>query len=104
MEGSNAKQAKLRTYRLLKNNLCFEEYLKHPDLRTREMMTRLRGGRDELRIEKEATEQRTEKILHDRERVCLVYVFEEVGDECHLDRLRGEHLTEKMFQLSKTSF
>ena len=43
---------KLRTYRLLKDRLCFEDYLTHPDVRARETMTRLRGGTNELRIEK----------------------------------------------------
>jgi len=53
---------KLRTYRLLKDRLCFEDYLTHPDVRARETMTRLRGGTNELRIEKgvDDTEQRTE--------------------------------------------
>ena len=92
---------KLRTYRLLKNNLCFEEYLKHPDLRARETMTRLRGGTNELRIEKGRHRvTNRDQILHERERVCR-FVSGEVEDECHflIDCVEYEDLREKMFRI-----
>ena len=98
---------KLRTYRLLKNSLCFEEYLKHPDLRARETMTRLRGGTNELRIEKgrhRATNR--DKIHYTSERVCLICVSGEVEDECHflIDCVEYEDLREKMFQTVDVNF
>ena len=93
---------KLRTYQLLKDGLCFEDYLKHPDLRARETMTRLRGGTNELRIEKgrhRATNR--DRILHESERVCLICVSGEVEDECHflIDCAEYEDLREEMFRV-----
>jgi hypothetical protein len=93
---------KLRTYQLLKDSLCFEDYLKHPDLRARETMTRLRGGTNELRIEKgrhRATNR--DRILHESERVCLICVSGEVEDECHflIDCAEYEDLREEMFRV-----
>ena len=98
---------KLRTYRLLKNNLCFEEYLKHPDLRARETMTRLRGGTNELRIEKGRHRvTNRDQILHESERVCLICVSGEVEDECHflIDCVEYEDLREKMFRIVEEKF
>ena len=45
------QKPKLRTYIQLKTELRFEAYLKTRDKETREVMTRLRGGTNELRIE-----------------------------------------------------
>ena len=42
---------KLRTYRQLKTKLKFEKYLRTKDKEEREVMTRVRGGTNELRIE-----------------------------------------------------
>ena len=90
---------KLRTYRLLKDRLCFEDYLTHPDVRARETMTRLRGGTNELRIEKgrhRATNR--DHILHESERVCLICASGEVEDERHflIDCAEYEDLRETM--------
>jgi len=93
---------KLRTYRQLKDSLCFEEYLKYPDHRARETMTRIRGGTNELRIEKgrhRATNR--DRILHESERVCLICASGEVEDERHflIDCAEYEDLREKMFRV-----
>ena len=93
---------KLRTYRLLKDRLCFEDYLTHPDVRARETMTRLRGGTNELRIEKgrhRATNR--DHILHESERVCLICASGEVEDERHflIDCAEYEDLRETMFDV-----
>jgi len=65
-------------------------------------MTRLRGGTNELRIEKgrhRATNR--DRILHESERVCLICVSGEVEDECHflIDCAEYEDLREEMFRV-----
>ena len=65
---------KLRTYRQLKTKLCFEHtYLKMRDREARELMTRLRGGTNELRIEtgRYAITNR-DRPLEAHERRCLI--------------------------------
>ena len=65
---------KLRTYRRLKTKLCFQHnYLTRQDREAREVMTRLRGGTNELRIEtgRYAITNR-ERRLDESERRCLI--------------------------------
>ena len=45
------EKPKLRTYRLVKTKLTFEEYLKTDDVKGRRLLTRLRSGTNFLRIE-----------------------------------------------------
>ena len=45
------EKPKLRTYRLVKTKLAFEDYLKSDDLKGRRLLTRLRSGSNFLRIE-----------------------------------------------------
>ena len=65
-------------------------------------MTRLRGGTNELRIEKgrhRATNR--DHILHESERVCLICASGEVEDERHflIDCAEYEDLRETMFDV-----
>ena len=98
---------KLRTYRQLKTKLCFEHtYLKMRDREARELMTRLRGGTNELRIEtgRYAITNR-DRPLEAHERRCLICWNGEIEDETHfmLNCSVYEDLREKMFvELKRT--
>ena len=92
---------KLRTYRQLKTKLQFEHtYLTMRDREAREVMTRLRGGTNELRIEtgRYAITNR-DRPLDAHERRCLICLSGEIEDETHfvLDCSAYEDLREKMF-------
>ena len=66
---------KLRTYRTLKQTLKFEPYLKHDDPQAREIMTRLRGGTNELRIETgRYPNTNRDRRLEPHEKMFVVYV------------------------------
>jgi hypothetical protein len=75
---------KLRTYRQLKTQLRFEQYLMTKDREEREAMTRLRGGTNELRIEtgRYAITNR-DRRLELNERRCLICMSGEIEDETH---------------------
>ena len=96
---------KLRTYRQLKTKLQFEHtYLTMRDREAREVMTRLRGGTNELRIEtgRYAITNR-DRPLDAHERRCLICLSGEIEDETHfvLDCSVYEDLREKMFGVLK---
>jgi hypothetical protein len=93
------KKPKLRTYLLLKKELCFEAYLADEDRKARAVMTRLRGGTNELRIETGRYPITTrDRKLEIHERRCLLCVSDDVEDEKHfvLDCELYEDLREKM--------
>jgi hypothetical protein len=96
---------KLRTYRQLKTKLQFEHtYLTMRDREAREVMTRLRGGTNELRIEtgRYAITNRDRRLdLHERR--CLICWSGEIEDETHfvLDCAEYEDLREKMLGVLK---
>jgi hypothetical protein len=93
------KKPKLRTYRLLKKELCFEAYLTDEDRKARAVMTRLRGGTNELRIEIGRYPITTrDRRLEVHERQCLLCMSGEVEDEKHfvLDCVIYEDLRAKM--------
>ena len=97
---------KLRTYRQLKTKLQFEHtYLTMRDREAREVMTRLRGGTNELRIEtgRYAITNR-DRPLDAHERRCLICLSGEIEDETHfvLDCSVYEDLREKMFWCVET--
>src|SRR6185369_13439873 len=95
---------KLRTYITLKHELKFEPYLKHDDAQARQVMTRLRGGTNELRIETGRYPiTNRDKKLEIHERRCLLCMSGEVEDEKHfvLDCSEYEDLREKMFDVVK---
>jgi hypothetical protein len=95
---------KLRTYITLKHELKFEPYLKHDDAQARQVMTRLRGGTNELRIEiGRYPITNRDKKLEIHERRCLLCMSGEVEDEKHfvLDCSEYEDLREKMFDVVK---
>jgi hypothetical protein len=96
---------KLRTYRTLKQKLTFEEqYLSHPDRQAREVMTRLRGGTNELRIETgRYPNTNRDRRLEAHERRCLLCLSGEVEDEKHflLECAVYEDLRKKMFVVVK---
>lgn len=92
---------KLRTYRQLKTKLHFEHsYLTTRDREAREVMMRLRGGTNELRIEtgRYAITNR-DRRLDVSERRCLICLSGEIEDETHflLDCDGYEDLRKKMF-------
>jgi len=92
---------KLRTYILLKTQLIFEHaYLTTRDKEAREVMTRLRGGTNELRIEtgRYAITNR-DRPLELNERRCLICMNGEIEDETHfvMNCSVYEDLREKMF-------
>ena len=98
LEESNARQTKTSH---ISTSEGLEDYLTHPDVRARET-TRLRGGTNELRIEKgrhRATNR--DHILHESERVCLICASGEVEDERHflIDCAEYEDLRETMFDV-----
>ena len=77
-------KAKLRTYRQLKTELRFEEYLMTRDREAREVMTRLRGGTNELRIETgRYPVTNRDRPLDVSERRCLICMNGEIEDETH---------------------
>ncbi len=93
------KKPKLRTCRLLKKELCFEAYLTDEDRKARAVMTRLRGGTNELRIEIGRYPITTrDRKLEVHERQCLLCMSGEVEDEKHfvLDCVIYEDLRAKM--------
>lgn len=96
---------KLRTYKNLKQTLTFEDsYLSHHDRQAREVMTRLRGGTNELRIETgRYPNTNRDRRLEIHERRCLLCLSGEVEDEKHfvLDCVMYEDLREKMFEVVK---
>ena len=51
------QKTKLRTYRILKQTLTFEQYLNSKDRQARQTMTRLREGTNELIIEEDIQSQ-----------------------------------------------
>ena len=97
---------KLRTYRTLKHTLEFEqEYLSYHDRQAREVMTRIRGGTHELRIETGRypnTNKDTRLELHERR--CLLCMSGEIEDEHHflLECIVYDDLRRKMFDVVKT--
>ena len=96
---------KLRTYIALKDKLACESYLSHDDAQARQVMTRLRGGTNELRIEtgRYPITNRDRK-LEVHERRCLLCMSGEVEDEKHfvLDCVVYEDLRKKMFEVVET--
>ena len=96
------QKPKLRTYRILKTKLTFEEYLTTRDKEARQLMTRLRGGTNELRIEIGRYPITTrDRRLDVSERRCLICMSGQVEDEQHflLDCVMYEDLREKMFEI-----
>jgi hypothetical protein len=97
---------KLRTYILLKTQLQFERaYLTTRDKEAREVMTRLRGGTNELRIEtgRYAITNR-DRPLELSERTCLICMNGEIEDETHfvMNCCVYEDLREKMLDTAKS--
>jgi hypothetical protein len=95
---------KTRTYRTLKHKLTFQKaYLSYPDREARRVMTRLRGGTNELRIETGRHKITSrDKPLPLLERTCLLCPSDDekkrdVEDETHfvLDCELYEDLREK---------
>ena len=98
------KKPKLRTYITLKHKLKFENYLTHDNARARQVMTRLRGGTNELRIEQgRYPNTNRDRGLETFERRCLLCMSEEIEDEKHfvLDCVVYEDLRRKMFEVVK---
>ena len=76
------QKPKLRTYIQLKTELRFEAYLKTRDREAREVMTRLRGGTNELRIETGRYPiTNRDRPLEVNERRCLICMSGEIEDE-----------------------
>jgi hypothetical protein len=99
IERMNTKP-KLRTYILLKNELSFETYLAHDDRQAREVMTRLRGGTNELRIEiGRYPNTNRDRRLEVHERRCLLCMSGEIEDEKHFVMQCGvyDDLRKKLF-------
>jgi hypothetical protein len=98
---------KLRTYRQLKTRLRFEPYLQTKDREEREVMTRLRGGTNELRIEigRYAITNR-DRPLELNERRCLICMSGEIEDETHflLDCCVYEDLRREMLDVVSSTF
>jgi hypothetical protein len=95
---------KLRTYITLKHKLTFEQYLTHDDTKAREVMTRVRGGTNELRIETgRYPNTNRDRRLETHERICLLCMSGEVEDERHFmfDCFVYEDLRGKMFDVVK---
>ena len=75
---------KLRTYQQLKTNLVMEDYLICKDHKARAVITRLRGGTHELRIETGRYPITTrDRKLEVEERRCLLCISGAVEDEQH---------------------
>ena len=95
-------KAKLRTYRQLKTELRFEECLMTRDREAREVMTRLRGGTNELRIETgRYPVTNRDRPLDVSERRCLICMNGEIEDETHfmLDCDEYEDLRQRMLDV-----
>jgi hypothetical protein len=95
---------KLRTYITLKHKLQFEPYLLHDNTKAREIMTRLRGGTNELRIETgRYPNTNRDRRLEPHERRCLLCMSGEVEDERHfmLDCIVYKDLRKKMLDVMK---
>ena len=75
--GMRSKQ-KLRLYRVIKSELCFERYLVSENVDGRREMTRFRGGTNRLRIEMGRHEG-----LDIGERVCE-FCLDGIEDEMHV--------------------
>ena len=93
---------KLRTYITIKHQLTFEPYLLHNNTGGREIMTRLRGGTNELRIEKgRYPNTNRDRRLEIHERICLLCMSGEIEDEKHfvLDCVVYGDLRRKMFEV-----
>jgi hypothetical protein len=96
------QKPKLRTYRQLKTELRFEEYLKTRDREAREVMTRLRGGTNELRIETGRYPiTNRDRPLEVNERRCLICMSGEIEDETHfmMDCCVYEDLRQRMLEV-----
>ena len=94
---------KLRTYITLKHELKFEPYLTHDGAQARQVMTRLRGGTNELRIEigRYPITNRDRKLeIHERR--CLLGMSGEDKKHFVLDCFVYEDLRKKMFDVVKT--
>jgi hypothetical protein len=93
---------KLRTYRTIKNTLTFEtDYLTYKDKTARQVMTRLRGGTNELRIETGRYPiTNRDRRLESHERRCLLCMSGDVEDESHflIDCIVYEDLRTKMWE------
>ena len=93
---------KLRTYRTIKNTLTFEtDYLTYKDKTARQLMTRLRGGTNELRIETGRYPiTNRDRRLEIHERRCLLCMSGDVEDERHflIDCILYEDLRVKMWK------
>ena len=97
-------KTKLRTYITLKNELKFEPYLSHGDTEARGIMTRLRGGTNELRIEKgRYPNTNRDRRLEEHERICLLCLSGEIENEKHfvMDCREYADLRRKMFDVVK---
>ena len=95
---------KLRTYMTLKHELTFEHYLTYDDIQARHVMTRLRGGTNELRIETGRYPiTNRDRRLEIHERICLLCLSGEIEDEKHivLNCTVYEDLRKKMFDVVK---
>ena len=95
---------KLCTYITLKHKLQFEHYLTHHDTEARAVMTRLRGGTNELRIETgRYRNTNRDRRLEKHERRCVLCMSGDVEDEKHfvLDCVVYEDLRRKMFEVVK---
>ena len=95
-------KAKLRTDRQLKTELRFEEYLMTRDREAREVMTRPRGGTNELRIETgRYPVTNRDRPLDVSERRCLICMNGEIEDETHfmLDCEEYEDLRQRMLDV-----
>jgi hypothetical protein len=78
------QKPKLRTYQILKTKLQYEHYLSMRDKEARQVITRLRGGTNELRIEKGRYAITTrDRPLERCERRCMICCNGEIEDEMH---------------------
>jgi len=95
---------KLRTYVTLKHELTFEHYLTSDDIQARHVMTRLRRGTNELRIETGRYPiTNRDRRLEIHERICLLCLSGEIEDEKHfvLNCTVYDDLRKKMFDVVK---
>ena len=99
------QKPKLRTYIQLKTELRFEAHLKTRGREAREVMTRLRGGTNELRIETgRYLITNRDRPLEVNERRCLICMSGEIEEETHfmLDCNVHEDLRQRMLEVSRT--
>ena len=92
---------KLRTYKTFKSKLQLEQYLSLENNKEgRYILTRIRSGTNELRIE---TGRHQKPIEKEHERVCRSCMSGEIEDERHfiLDCTSYEHLREEMYARNK---